>query len=122
MSAVDTVFIENLKVEAEIGVYAWERGKRRPLWLDVEMAFDNHQPAASDDVAHTIDYAAVAQRLIAFAATTHHQLVETLAEQCAALIRAEFGVPWVRLKVSKPDAVAAAHAVGVCIERGERPA
>lgn len=118
---MDTVFIEHLQVEAEIGVYACERGHRRSLWIDLEMASDNTRPAASDEVAHTVDYAAVAQRLVDYAASTHFQLVETLAERCAALIRAEFHVSWLRLKLSKPGAVAAAHAVGVCIERGERP-
>ncbi|HET8764967.1 MAG TPA: dihydroneopterin aldolase [Rhodanobacter sp.] len=118
---MDTVFIEHLQVEAEIGVYAWERGQRRELWIDLEMAVDNTVPAASDDVARTVDYAAVAQRLTDYAASTQFQLVETLAERCAALIREEFGVPWLRLKLSKPGAVATARAVGVCIERGERP-
>lgn len=118
---MDTVFIEQLEIQAEIGVYAWERGTRRTLWLDLEMGFDNTVPAASDDVAHTVDYAAVAQRLTEYAASTHFQLVETLAERCAALIRAEFPVTWLRLKLSKPGAVPTAHAVGVCIERGTRP-
>lgn len=118
---MDIVFIEHLEVQAEIGVYAWERGTRRPLWFDIEMAFDNRVPAASDEVAHTVDYAAVAERVTAYAGGTHFQLLETLAERCAALIRDEFHVPWLRLKLSKPGAVAAAQAVGVCIERGERP-
>jgi dihydroneopterin aldolase len=48
--------------------------------------------------------------------------VETLAERCAAVIRDEFGVPWVRLRLDKGKAVTDADGVGVIIERGERPA
>ncbi len=48
-------------------------------------------------------------------------LVETLAERCAAIVREEFGVAWVRLKLSKPGAVRGSRAVGVRIERGVRP-
>jgi dihydroneopterin aldolase len=33
---------------------------------------------------------------------------------------AEFGIPWLRLKVTKPGAVPAASGVGVEIERGCR--
>ncbi|TAL71873.1 MAG: dihydroneopterin aldolase [Rhodanobacter sp.] len=118
---MDTVFIEHLEVQAEIGVYAWERGTRRTLWFDIEMAFDNTVPAATDEVAHTVDYATVAERITAYAGETHFRLLETLAERCAVLLRQEFHVPWLRLKLSKPGAVVTARAVGVCIERGERP-
>jgi dihydroneopterin aldolase len=48
-------------------------------------------------------------------------LVETLAERCVAIVREEFGVSWVRLKLSKPGAVRSAKSVGVQIERGTRP-
>jgi dihydroneopterin aldolase len=46
--------------------------------------------------------------------------VETLAERCAAIVRDEFGVAWLRLRLSKPGAVRGAKAVGVVIERGTR--
>ena len=41
-------------------------------------------------------------------------------EQVAAIVMGEFGVPWLRLRLCKPGAVAAARDVGVLIERGER--
>ena len=56
----------------------------------------------------------------AFVGESHFELVETLAERCAALIREEFGVAWLRLKLSKPGAVTGSRAVGVLIERGTR--
>ena len=119
---MDKVFIEGLEIEALIGIYDWERRIRQPLWFDIEMDFDNRVPAASDDIAHTLDYKAVSKRLISFVEEANFGLVETLAERCAAIIRDEFGVAWVRLKLSKPGAVTGARNVGVLIERGERPA
>ena len=59
---------------------------------------------------------------VAFVEASNFGLVETLAEQCAAMIREEFGVAWVRLKLSKPGAVTGARNVVVLIERGVRPA
>ena len=88
---------------------------------DEAMAFDNTRPAASDRIDDTLDYKAVSKRLIAFVGESRFELVETLAERCAALIREEFGVAWLRLKLSKPGAVTGARAVGVVIERGHRP-
>lgn len=115
---MDTVFIEGLTVETVIGIYDWERRIRQPVTLDIEMAFDNTQPAASGRIEDTLDYKRVSKRLIAFIEAAEFQLIETLAERCAAIIREEFGVAWLRLKLSKPGAVRGAKAVGICIERG----
>ena len=45
------------------------------------------------------------------------QLVESLAERCAAIVLEEFPVNRLRLKLSKPGAVRGSNAVGVIIER-----
>lgn len=117
---MDVVFIESLIIETVIGIYDWERKIRQPIVLDIEMGFDNTRPAASDVIDDTLDYKAISKRLISFVEAASFQLVETLAERCAAIIREEFGVAWVRLKLSKPGAVRGAKSVGVCIERGAK--
>ncbi len=118
---MDIVFIEDLRIDAVIGIYDWERRVRQTLSFDIEMAFDNTVPAAEDDIERTLNYKDVSKRLIDYVGESSFGLVETLAERCAAIIREEFGVSWVRLKLSKPGAVRGARAVGVCIERGSRP-
>ncbi len=117
---MDTVFIQGLRIETIIGIYDWERRVRQPVVLDIEMGFDNTRPAATDAIDDTLNYKAVSKRLIAFVEGSSFQLVETLAERCASIIREEFGVAWVRLKLAKPGAVRGAKAVGVVIERGTR--
>jgi len=118
--AMDHVFIEDLRIDTVIGIYDWERRTRQTIALDIEMGFDNTKPAASDAIGDTLDYKAVSKRLIAFVEGSSFQLVETLAERCAAIVREEFGVAWLRLRLSKPGAVRGAKAVGVVIERGTR--
>ena len=113
----DHVFIEGLEIEALIGIYDWERRIRQTLVFDIEMAFDNRVPAATDDIALTLNYKDVSKRLIEYVGQSGFGLVETLAERCAAIILDEFGVARVRLKLSKPGAVRGARAVGVVIER-----
>ena len=117
----DHVFIEGLEIEALIGIYDWERRIRQTLVFDIEMAFDNRIPAASDDIALTLNYKDVSKRLIDYVGQSGFGLVETLAERCAEIILSEFNVSQVRLKLSKPGAVRGAVAVGVVIERS-RPA
>ncbi len=115
---MDRVLISDLRVDTVIGVYDWERRVRQTLVLDIELAWDNRPAAAADDLSQALDYAAVAERLADFATASRFQLIETFAERTATLIRHEFGVSWLKLRVSKPGAVASARTVGVLIERG----
>ncbi len=113
----DHVFIEGLEIDTLIGIYDWERRIRQPLVFDVEMGFDNRVPAATDDIALTLNYKDVSKRLIEYVGQSSFGLVETLAERCAQIILDEFDVSNVRLRLSKPGAVRGARAVGVMIER-----
>ena len=70
--------------------------------------------------AVTLNYKAVAKRLIDFVGHSEFQLVETLAERIAELVLDEFAVQWLRLRVNKQGAVRGARDVGVVIERGQR--
>lgn len=118
---MDIVFLRGLRIETTIGIYDWEKQIKQPVVLDLEMGADVARAAASDRIEDALDYKQVAKRLKTFVAESRFELVETLAERCAAILREEFAVPWVRLSVNKIGAVSDALDVGVVIERGERP-
>lgn len=118
MTAVaDVVFIDGLQVQALIGVYQAEREASQPLLLDVEMTLDTRSAGGSDALADTVDYAVVAQAIQAICAQSRFALVEALAEDVAAQLLRDFPIQAVLLRVSKPQAVAAARGVGVRIMR-----
>lgn len=117
---MDIVFIRDLKIQTVIGIFDWERAIKQTVSFDLEMATDIRQAAVSDQIDDALDYKAISKRVIDFVETNHFQLVETLAEKVAALIREEFGVPWLRLRLSKPGAIRGSKDVGVLIERGEK--
>jgi len=117
---MDIIFIHDLRVDAVIGIYDWERAIRQTLSFDLEMATDIARAAASDRIDDTLNYKAVAKRIISYVEASDFQLVETLAERVADLVRSEFAVPWLRLTLNKGSAVRAARGVGVVIERGMR--
>jgi dihydroneopterin aldolase len=117
---MDIVFLRELRIDTVIGIFDWERRTRQTIILDLEMSADIARAAASDHIDDTLNYKAVAKRLIQFVGASEFQLVETLAERCAQIIREEFGVRWVRLTLNKKGAVRGASDVGVIIERGER--
>ena len=121
MKTMDKIFLDELKIDTIIGIWDWERKIRQTVVVDLEMSADIAKAAATDEVVDTLNYKAVAKRLQAFVGDSSFQLVETLAENIARIIRDEFDVAWVRVKVHKPGAIRGSKDVGVEIERGERP-
>ena len=117
---MDIVFIRDLRIDTVVGIYDWERRIRQAVRLDLEMGTDIRKAGETDAIEDTLDYKAVAKRVIAFVEESEFQLVETMAERIAGLLMAEFGIPWLRLTVAKPGAVRGAREVGVTIERGAR--
>ena len=118
---MDIIFLHDLRIEAVIGIWEWERKMPQTVSIDLDMAADIRAAAATDDVAATLNYKLVAKRLQEFVGESDFRLVETLAEQVAAVVIEEFGVPWVRVRVNKPGAIRGAQDVGVIIERGAIP-
>jgi len=114
----DKILIEGLEVRTVIGIYDWEREIRQTVRLDMEIAWNVSKAAASDAIEDTLDYKAVAKRLISFIEGSSFGLIESLAESCAKIVIEEFGAPWLRLKLSKPGAVRGSENVAVVIERG----
>ncbi len=118
---MDKIFLNELKIDTIIGIWEWERRIRQTVVIDLEMSADIAKAAATDEVADTLNYKLVAKRLQDFVAGSSFQLVETLAERIAGIVRDEFDVAWVKVRVNKPGAIRGSKDVGVLIERGDRP-
>ncbi|WP_417616416.1 dihydroneopterin aldolase [Oceanisphaera sp.] len=114
---MDKVFVQGLEVLTTIGVYEWEKGIKQKLRFDLEMGYDIAPAALDDDINKTLDYATLSKKVTQHAEQNHVELVETMAEQIAQLILAEFAVQSVKVRLTKPNAVANAAGVGVEIER-----
>jgi dihydroneopterin aldolase len=114
---MDIVYIRDLRVDALIGIYDWERSVRQVVRIDVEMGWDNRKPATSDNIVDTLNYKEAAQRIKQRVQETEYQLVETLAERLVEMLIHEMHIPWVKLRLGKPYAVKDSSEVGVCIER-----
>lgn len=115
---MDKIFLSEMKVDTVIGIWEWERRIRQTIIIDLEMSADIAKAAASDEVKDTLNYKSVAKRVHQFVSDSSFQLVETLAERIAEIIRDEFSVEWVKVRVNKPGAIRGSKDVGVLIERG----
>ncbi len=118
---MDKIFLSELKVETVIGIWEWERKIRQTVVIDLEMSADIAKAAATDNVDDTLNYKLVAKRIQEFVGDSSFQLVETLAEKIAGIVRDEFDVQWVKVRVNKPGAIRGSRDVGVLIERGDNP-
>jgi len=117
----DLINIRHLPLVATIGCHPWERDIRQELRLDLELAVDAAHAAASDDLDDALDYQAVADAMTAIAAGSEFKLIETLAEILARQLIEQFGVCWLRLRLSKPGALPGPTEVSIQIERQAPP-
>ena len=117
---MDIVYIRELEIETIIGIYDWEREQRQVESLDLEMGTDISLAANSENIENTLDYKAVAKRLIGFIEGSEFFLVEAMAEKISEIVLEEFSVPWLKLRLGKPGAVTGSKDVGVIIERGSK--
>jgi dihydroneopterin aldolase len=115
----DQICIERLEFRGRCGVTIEERARPQPLAVDLELDCRLHQAGASDDLRHTIDYAAVARRVIEVGTGREAQLLESIAEELAAVIFAEFPVDRLKLWLRKlhPPIVHITSSVGITLER-----
>jgi dihydroneopterin aldolase len=117
---MDIIYINDLRIETVIGVYAWERQLKQVVIFDLEIGTDIRKAALTDSVADTLNYKEVAKRVTALVTDSRYHLVESLAEAVAGLIIKEFDIPWLRLRLNKQGAVRGVRDIGVIIERGRR--
>jgi dihydroneopterin aldolase len=114
---MDIIFLTGLTTECIIGIWDWERRVKQKVVIDLEMASDIRKAARTDVIDDTLDYKAVAKRLLSFVGESDFQLVETLAERIARVVVTEFDVPWVRVRLNKRGAIRGSRDVGILIER-----
>jgi dihydroneopterin aldolase len=113
----DRIFLRGLSTECIIGFVDWERRVPQTVVIDLELPCDCERAARRDLVADTVDYKAVAKRVLAWVQASQFHLVESLADGLALLLLAEFPLDWVRVSINKPGAIRHSSDVGVRIER-----
>lgn len=114
---MDIIFIDDLRAQTLIGVYPRERIVPQTVEISLRIGIADGQASQTDHLADTIDYDAVTQRIRAELAARHFNLLETLAEDIAAIVLNEFHSPWVRVAISKLGVLRGVRRVGVEIER-----
>jgi dihydroneopterin aldolase len=100
----DRITLTGLRVRGHHGVYDFERRDGQDFVVDVVLELALGKAAASDDVADTVHYGELADRLVAIVAGDPVNLIETLAERLAAVCLADARVDAATVTVHKPQA------------------
>jgi 7,8-dihydroneopterin aldolase/epimerase/oxygenase len=110
------VFVRNLELAAQIGVYHHEVGKTQPVRINLDLAVED-MIDLGDDLTKVVDYGVIAARIQAIIQAGHVNLVETLAERIAVACFEDPRVKSARVRVEKLHALSAAESAGIEIER-----
>ena len=113
------ISIVDLEVFLHVGVTDEERAQPQRLLLTVDLEFDFSSAALSDRLSRTIDYFAVAQRLLKYGEGRSWKLIEKLASEVADDILAQFQPQEVAVEVKK-FAVPQARYISVSLARTSR--
>ena len=114
---MDKIILTDLRIDAVIGIWDWEKRNPQTISIDLEMQTDTKKASQLDSIEDALDYKAVSKRVKQFIQASQFNLIETLAENVAKIILEEFDVQWLKLKISKPFAIRDSKNIGVCIER-----
>lgn len=120
-NALRHVFVRDLVLDAHIGVYSHEKAGPQRIRVNVDLAvWEKDVDGIGDQLANVVCYEEVVSGIRSLVGAGHVNLVETLAEQIAALCLEDRRVRVARVRVEKLDVFADAASVGVEIERVAR--
>ena len=115
---IGTAGLQGLRVECIVGIHPHERETPQSVLFDIDLDYDFAAAATSDAIDGAVDYTAVVRQVTALAERRQFQLIETMAEESAAMLLAQFPqVGTVRIEIRKPAAVPAALCSFVRLER-----
>ena len=116
MNAPDTIEIRRLRVLSHIGVPELERATPQALFISLRLVPAQGFEGLADDLARSVDYAAVAQQIETLAAARPRHLIETLATEIADYLLAHHPLARVALTIEK-HILPNAECVAVHLER-----
>jgi dihydroneopterin aldolase len=102
--ARDRIALRGLRVRGHHGVFDHERRDGQEFVLDLVVELDLTAAGASDDLADTVDYGALAQDAAAVVAGPPRRLIEAVATEVAGRVLADPRVAAVEVTLHKPQA------------------
>lgn len=100
---MDAITLRRIRAYGRHGADPGERLRRQPIEIDVTAEMDLRAADASDDLAETLDYAALQKRFVRIVSTTSHALLERLASDLLDALFLDHRVASAKITLSKPE-------------------
>lgn len=100
----DKIILAGMQFFGQHGVFAEEKAMGQKFIVDVELGLDLRKAGASDDIAHTPNYADIYAIVKNITTQRTFNLIEALAEAIAQELLAAYRVNRVTVRVRKPHA------------------
>lgn len=109
------VFVRDLVLQGEIGVYDHEHGRQQPIRINVDLTVK--ETAHADSIDNVVCYETIVNKIRTLIDEGRVNLCETLAERIASRCLEDERVERVLIRVEKLAAIEEVASVGVEIER-----
>lgn len=118
-AAIRHVFVRDLVLDCSIGVHQHEREALQRVRINLDLAVREGETNGQldDDLANVVCYEKLTEGVRDLVSREHVNLVETLAEDVAAMCLTDNRVRSARVRIEKLDILEDAVSVGVEIER-----
>ncbi|MEV0711846.1 dihydroneopterin aldolase [Nocardia aurea] len=103
-SGADRIELRGLRVFGHHGVFEHEKRDGQEFIVDLTVWVDFAAAAASDDLAATVDYGALADRAVRIVSGTPRDLIETVVSEIADDVMTDPRIRAVEVVVHKPSA------------------
>ena len=107
--------IKNLKINASLGIYDWERKNEREILINVEMGINEESSTITGDILDTVDYDAITVEIKKIVNSKHFSLIEELAKAILDLIMQNNKVLKCRVEIDKLNAVEGVESFSVIL-------
>lgn len=112
----DCILLEQMIFFGYHGAYPAERELGQRFIVDLALGVDLKAAGASDDLADTVNYAQVFEKVRGVVEGPHCNLLETVARRIADAVLAEERISWCRVRLAKPGVAIPGTLAGAAVQ------
>lgn len=114
---MDIIFIEELLIYTNIGIYSWEQKIKQKLLINIKIGFNRKKFVKKNKIKYYLDYSKISKIIVHKIEKKKYSLIEYVAQEISEIILNQFKCEWVEIKIQKPTAIPRSKTVGLIIKR-----
>jgi 7,8-dihydroneopterin aldolase/epimerase/oxygenase len=105
MASKDKIILSNARFSALVGILDHEKENEQDIFIDLEIRKETRKAGLSDNIEDADDYSRMHHELGNIIGSRHFNLIESIAQETAAMILDKFNADSVLVRVKKPEAL-----------------